>query len=88
MGGSARKGVATQRGGASLWNPRQRGRRCEGNESRAGREAFAAQLVPVGEDGGGWGGVPGAASTLVHPAVAENFRPGCQRGDHTVCFVN
>ena len=43
-----------------------------------GRRAFAAQLVPAGENGGDWGGVPGAAGGLVHPAVAEDFRPGCQ----------
>lgn len=48
---------------------------------------FSAQLVPAGENGDGWGGVPGAAGGLVHPAIEENFRPGCQRGDPAVRTV-
>jgi hypothetical protein len=47
----------------------------------------AAQLVSAGEDGGSWGGVPGPAGTLVYSAVEENFRPGCERGDHAVRAV-
>lgn len=48
---------------------------------------FSTQLVPAGKNGGGWGGVSGASGRLVHPAVEENFRPGCQRGDHSVRTV-
>lgn len=80
-------GGATARSGAGGRNPRERGLCCKGDSSSAGLEAFSTQLVPAGENGGGWGGVTGAAGRLVHPAVAENFRPGCQRGDHSVRTV-
>lgn len=72
-------GAARRCGGACSWrNPRERSRCCEGNWSGAGLEAFSAQLVPAGENGGGWGGAPGAVGGLVYPAFAENFWPGCQ----------
>lgn len=89
-----RRGVVWEtggrRGGAS-----EAGRRRPAEPSRADGVAegtgparhagrLRAQLVPACENGGGRGGVPGAAGGLVHSAVTENFRPGCQRRDRAV----
>ena len=90
MGGAGRGGrdraeaLATARGGAAWRNLSKRSWCCDGNESVAVLVAFSAQLVPAGENGGGWGGVRRAAGGLVYPAVTENFWLGCQRGNHAV----
>lgn len=76
--GAGGRGHGAAEGGAAWRNPREPSRCCEGNRSGAGLGAVSAQLVPAGENGGGWGGAAGAVGGLVYRTVAENFRPGCQ----------